>query len=75
MGFDVVAVTEGATSREEFSMRAGMGQKRRGTGFRLSVVAAALGDLASTVDALAAAEDLPAHARAVRARLDGTGST
>lgn len=36
----------------------------------------ALADLASTVDALAAAEDLPAHARAVRARLvageDGT---
>jgi histidinol dehydrogenase len=30
----------------------------------------ALADLAPTVDALAAAEDLPAHARAVRARVD-----
>lgn len=30
-----------------------------------------LADLASTVDALAAAEDLPAHARAVRIRLEG----
>ena len=32
---------------------------------------ASLADLASTVDALAAAEDLPAHARAVRIRLEG----
>lgn len=34
----------------------------------------ALADLAPVVDALAEAEDLPAHARAVRARLDGTRS-
>ncbi|HWH33182.1 MAG TPA: histidinol dehydrogenase [Egibacteraceae bacterium] len=32
---------------------------------------ASLADLAPTVDALAAAEDLPAHARAVRIRLEG----
>lgn len=43
MGFDVVAVTEGAGIEGEGpAMRAGMGQKRRGQAFRLGVVAAAV---------------------------------
>ena len=44
MGFDVVAVTEGAASREGHQMRSVMGSRQgaAGTGFRLGVVAAAL---------------------------------